>query len=57
MEVEAHCPLLTDIYHSIKTTTGLALSFNDNYKDEVVHSSKDRSLPDELMSLDNVLTI
>ena len=56
-ELEAHRALLTDIYHSIETTTDLALSFNEKYKDELVHSSEDRSLPDDLMALDNALTI
>lgn len=56
-ELEAHRALLNDIYHSIETTTDLALTFNDKYKDELVHSSEDASLPKDLMALDNALTI
>ena len=56
-ELEAHRTLLNDIYHSIETTTDLALSFNDKYRDELVHSSEDAALPKDLMDLDNALSI
>lgn len=49
--------LLEEIYHSIETTTDLALSFNDKYKDELVHSSEDDALPRDLQALDNALTL
>ena len=56
-ELKANRELLEEIYQSIETTTGLALSFNDKYKDELVHSSEDASLPKDLIRLDNALTI
>lgn len=56
-ELAANRALLEDIYHSIETTTDLALSFNDKYKGELVHSSEDASLPQDLLNLDGALTI
>lgn len=56
-ELEANRELLTEIYQSIETTTDLALSFNDKYKDELVHSSEDATLPKDLTKLDNALAI
>ena len=56
-EQESNRELLEEIYHSIETTTDLALSFNDKYKGEQVHSSEDASLPNDLISLDNALAI
>ena len=56
-ELEANRKLLEDIYHSIESTTDLALSFNEKYKDELVHSSEDDNLPRDLIELDNALTI
>jgi len=56
-EQESNRELLEEIYHSIETTTDLALSFNEKYKGEQVHSSEDASLPNDLISLDNALTI
>lgn len=56
-ELEANRALLEDIYHSIETTTDLALTFNDKYKDELVHSSEDASLPQDLLALDGALAI
>ena len=56
-ELEANRKLLEEIYHSIETTTDLALSFNEKYKDELVHSSEDESLPKDLEQLDSALAI
>lgn len=56
-ELEANRKLLEEIYHSIETTTDLALSFNEKYKDELVHSSEDESLPRDLEKLDGALAI
>jgi regulator of sigma D len=56
-ELEANRELLEQIYHSIETTTDLALSFNDKYRNEEVHSSEDASLPRDLQSLDDALTL
>ena len=56
-ELEANRKLLEEIYHSIETTTDLALSFNEKYKDELVHSSEDESLPRDLEKLDGALSI
>jgi len=56
-ELEANRNLLEEIYHSIETTTDLALSFNDKYKGELMHSSEDDSLPRDLQALDSALTI
>ena len=56
-ELQANRELLEDIYHSIETTTDLALSFNDKYKGELVHSSEDAALPRDLFELDNALSI
>ncbi len=56
-ELEENRKLLEEIYHSIENTTDLALSFNDKYKGELVHSSEDEALPKDLMALDNALTI
>lgn len=56
-ELEANRKILEEIYHSIETTTDLALSFNDKYKNELVHSSEDASLPKDLIRLDNALTL
>lgn len=56
-ELEANRELLNEIYHSIENTTDLALTFNEKYKDEQLHSSEDVSLPKDLMQLDNALTI
>ena len=55
--VEDNRDLLSQIYHSIETTTDLALSFNDKYNGEQSHSSEDVSLPNDLIALDNALTI
>ena len=56
-ELAANRALLEEIYQSIETTTDLALSFNDKYKGELVHSSEDVSLPHDLLNLDSALTI
>lgn len=56
-EMEANRKLLEDIYHSIENTTDLALSFNEKYKNELVHSSEDASLPKDLFNLDNALSL
>jgi regulator of sigma D len=56
-ELAANRALLEEIYHSIETTTDLALTFNDKYKGELVHSSEDVSLPQDLLDLDGALTI
>lgn len=57
VELEESRKLLEEIYHSIETTTDLALTFNDKYKGELLHSSEDAALPDDLLALDNALTI
>ena len=49
--------LLEEIYRSIETTTDLALTFNDKYNGELVHSSEDVALPKDLQALDSALTI
>ena len=55
--LEANRKLLEEIYHSIETTTDLALSFYERYEDELVHSSEDEALPKDLEKLDNALAI
>ena len=57
LELKANRKILGEIYQSIETTTCLALSFNDKYKDELVHSSEDTALPKDLIKLDNALAI
>jgi len=56
-ELEANRELLEQIYHSIETTTDLALTFNDKYRNEEVHSSEDATLPRDLQALDDALTL
>lgn len=56
-ELEKNRKVLEEIYHSIETTTDLALSFNDKYRNELVHSSEDAALPKDLIRLDNALTL
>lgn len=56
-DTDANRGLLDDIYHSIETTTDLALTFNDKYNGEQTHSSEDVALPNDLIALDNALSI